>query len=390
LRILHVAPSIARAYGGPTHSLAAYVRAAQLHVCECTIVAPDASADDVASLEQSAPDAAVRLFPSQGAGAFVWSPALVRFVRLHASDYDVVHVHGLLNPVSSLAARACRRAGAPVVIRPFGTMSRYTFQHRRRALKRAYHAAIDAPNLRAAAAVHFTTATERDEASWLGIAVDERAYVIPPPAFELSTPPARAVPAEPRAFTALIVSRLDPVKNIELLLDAWTVVRAKLDSARLVIAGEGPDRYRRSLVERAGRLGVGAAVDFVGYAGPAGKQALYADADVFVLPSKHENFGIAALEALAAGLPVVVSRHVQLADVIEAHGLGVVVPATRQALADALLSLSSNAEWRRACGARAPRVVAEAFSPVVVGGALRAMYESVSTDLHEHLATAFA
>ena len=69
----------------------------------------------------------------------------------------------------------------PVVIGPFGTMSRYTFAHRRTMAKRMYFRAVDAPNLRRAAAIHFTTTAEREEARWHGIDFGDRAHVVPPP-----------------------------------------------------------------------------------------------------------------------------------------------------------------------------------------------------------------
>ncbi|HLB08020.1 MAG TPA: glycosyltransferase, partial [Gemmatimonadaceae bacterium] len=218
MKILHVAPSISRAYGGPTYSLAAFARAALEQGAELTIAAPRPPESDT-WLAGAVPEAEVHEFRTLGGGAFLASPALHDWIRANGSRFDVVHVHGLLNPVSSLATRACVRKGWPVVVRPFGTMSRYTYEHRRGALKQLYRALLDKPNLIRVSAMHFTTTVERDESAWQSIAWGARAHVIPPPWLEDSSPAHPGAPAESR--TVLFFSRLHPVKRLELLLDAW-------------------------------------------------------------------------------------------------------------------------------------------------------------------------
>jgi hypothetical protein len=144
VKVLHVTPSIARAYGGPTYSLAGYARAALDEGAEISVAAPAPTAGDK-WLAEMIPEAAVYAFRTYGRGAFLASTDLQSWLRRNASRYDVVHVHGLLNPVSSLAARMCVRRGWPVVIRPFGTLSRYTYAHRRGTLKLLYRWLLDRP-----------------------------------------------------------------------------------------------------------------------------------------------------------------------------------------------------------------------------------------------------
>jgi glycosyltransferase involved in cell wall biosynthesis len=120
-------------------------------------------------------------------------------------------------------------------------------------------------------------------------------------------------------------------------------------------------------------------VRFVGFVGADEKASLHAEADLFILPSKHENFGVAALEALAAGVPVIVTREVQLAGFIACHRLGEVVGATAGELSHAIIALWRDAARRASCGARAPRLVDEAFSARRIGLALREMYDRVSS-----------
>jgi glycosyltransferase involved in cell wall biosynthesis len=377
MRVLHVAPSIARSYGGPSQSLAAYAHAARMAGAEVTVAAPACSSEDAAALAQFVPTSSLHFFRSYGSGAFTTSPRLVRWVSRSASAFDVVHVHGLLNPVSSLALRAAHQAGAPTIIRPFGTLSRYTFEHRRGTLKRAYFGVLERENLRSAAALHFTTAAERDEAAWHDIDFSGRSYVIPPP--YVTTPHEAALaPAERNEPVVLFLSRLNPVKNLEALIAAWPQVRAHVPRARLVIAGTGDAEYSSRLRDQVEHLDVGDTVRFAGFVSGRDKAVLISSASVFVLPSQHENFGIAVLEALAAGVPVVVSDRVQLAPFITANELGFVTSSESEDVSDALVRALLDTALRDRVRESGPAAVMRDYSPQSIGPLLMAMYAAAA------------
>jgi glycosyltransferase involved in cell wall biosynthesis len=369
VKILHVTPNISRAYGGPTYSLAAYSRASLAAGSELTIAAPLPDSGDE-WLAGMLPNVELQTFRTFGRDAFVAAPALHAWLRHNGSRFDAVHVHGLLNPVSSLAARTCIRQGWPLVIRPFGTMSRYTFAHRRGGIKRVYSAILDRRNLRRARAIHFTTDVERDESAWQGVPWDDRAFVIPPP--WLSGPGEHI--REPRAHrrTVLFLSRLHPVKSVELLLDAWPLVQQCAPGAQLLIAGDGDAEYVRALRACAERAR--GTVRFLGYVEGEAKRKLLADADLFVLPSLHENFGIAVLEAVASGLPVVVTPEVQLSHFIEEHSLGLVTQRSPEALAGAIVSALVDLELNDRCRNQGAALVTRYFSQQTIGERLLEMY----------------
>ena len=326
-----------------------------------------------------AADAELYLFPASGAGAFAISPALVRWVRRSAAEYDIVHVHGLLNPISSLSARTALRQDATVVIRPFGTLSRYTFHHRRTALKRAYFRLVERRNLREASALHFTTSTERGDADWHGIDFTGRAYVVPPPSL------ARVGSSRPHQVDGdrarvLFLGRVVPVKNVECLLDAWSLVHRQCPSALLEIAGEGESAYMAALHERAARLGIASSVVFRGFVSGETKNKVLGSATLLVLPSLHENFGIVVLEALEAGVPVVVSPQVQLADFVRGEGLGMVVESMSRELSQAIVGMigEEGEPLRTRARERGAEIVARTFSPQIVGDLLSTMYRRAS------------
>jgi len=361
-------PDLRRAYGGPVEALIGFAAASGPEAI-LTVVGPSTDAAETAWLAAQMPGADLTT-----ASRFA-VPGLVG--RL-ASAADVVHVHGLLNAVSSLGAGAALARDRPVVIGPFGTMSRYTFTHRRALAKRLYFRALDAPHLRRAAAVHFTTPAERDEAAWHGLDLGDRAHVVPPPfrgrPVERGSGPPRDTAGRDAGSgpTVLFLGRLHPKKGLELLLEAWPAVRRVHPAARLVIAGSGTARYVAGL--EAAAAATGASVTFAGFVAGDAKRAMLADADLFVLPSHHENFGIAVLEAVAAGVPVVVSQGVQLAPWIASRSVGHVAAREPDALASAITATLGDAGLGARVSACGATMVADDFGPARVGPALLAMY----------------
>jgi glycosyltransferase involved in cell wall biosynthesis len=370
-----VTPSIAQSYGGPTQSLAGYSVASRHAAIEVSIAAPRCGAADLNAFVNHAGDAELYLFPASGGGAFSVSPALVRWVRQSAPDYDVVHVHGLFNPISSLAARTALRRNAAVIIRPFGTLSRYTFHHRRTGLKKAYFRLIERRNLLDAAALHFTSVTERNEADWHGIDFTGRAYVVPPPSPGRTSP--RPAPDQSETGDRVVfVGRINPIKNLECLIDAWKLVQQRIPGASLAIAGNGEPGYVATLQRRASLNGVANSVVFDGFVSGPKKDKLLESANLLVLPSHHENFGVVILEALEAGLPVVVSQDVHLADFVRDNDLGKVATSTPAGLADAIVEVLGDDRLRQRARSNGPDIVAGSFSPAAIGDLLSKMYHA--------------
>jgi len=270
----------------------------------------------------------------------------------------------------------------PYVIGPFGTLSRYTFAHRRRLLKRAWYSLLDSRAIQRAGAMHFTTVHERDEALRLA-AVRAVPSVVVPPAWAPdddatsvgNSPSASDSRPGSHAETVLFLGRLNPIKALETLIDAWPIVRAARPGARLVLAVSGDPAYERALEARVVQSGSSDSVSFAGFVTGVDKARLLAEADVFVLPSYHENFGVSVVEAVASGIPAVVSPDVQLAEVLEEHRLGAVVPRDPSSLARGILAVLGDAALRQRCATEGAAIMQSLFSPGTVGLQLRAMYD---------------
>ncbi len=171
----------------------------------------------------------------------------------------------------------------------------------------------------------------------------------------------------------LFLSRVDPKKGLELLLPAL----ASVPHATLVIAGSGDEGYVASLKRLARELHIEERIVWAGYLEGNDKLAALAAADLFVLPSYSENFGIAVVEALAAGLPVLITDQVAIHREVAQAGAGRVVPCDSDALAGALAALLDDAGARQAMGARGRALAAERFSLEEMTSGLVGLYEAV-------------
>jgi len=313
---------------------------------------------------------------------FSWQ--LTRWLARHVSDFDLVHVHALFSYASTAAALIARRKAVPYIIRPLGVLNRWGMQNRRRIVKAISFQLIESRILRGACAVHYTSRIEQREAetatSTLGIA---RSAVIP-----LPIAPVRGA-ADPERFFAkfpgarnkqivLFLSRIHPKKGIELLLDAFYEIHRKHPSAVVVIAGEGEPAYVSILRRKANEMKIAKYVIWSGHLSGEEKWAAFAAATVFVLPSFSENFGIAAAEALARGVPTVITEGVGLSEEVQAANAGVVVKSTAHTIACTLDDLLCNADKRRQFAANGRQLAINRFSSEQVGRMLNDLYRQLA------------
>lgn len=306
-------------------------------------------------------------------GGFAW------WVLRHVREYDLVHIHALFSFTSVAAAWAARRAGVPYVIRPLGTLNRYGMEHRRPWLKRLSARWIEGPLLSRAAAVHFTSVQEQGEAKALGLGFTD---VVIPLGTEATGPgnPDLILARHPvlrGSSWLLFLSRLDPKKNIEGLLEALALCRDDLPGMNLLIAGDGPAEYVAGLKAFAKGAGVESQVIWAGRLEGELKASAFAAARAFVLPSFSENFGIAAAEALGAGLPCILGQGVALAADAVAAGAAIAVAPTPAAIADAIRRVMSDDALRATMGAAAAEHARKNLSAAAMGQGLAALYSGI-------------
>lgn len=328
-------------------------------------------------VERRLPDGMeLQTLPAFGRGAFSFSVPLWRWLWKHVAGYDLVVVRALFHPISSVAAWTARVRDVPYVVVPHGTLSRYTFRHRRSLMKKIYFALVERHTLAGAAALRFTSETEREQAPRPCGQV--RSSVIPHPFESRFDGLPLGTSTEP---IVLFLSRLHPKKGLDVLLPAFRRVREEVPESRLVLAGSGSARYERRLRESIAQRGLQDGVGLPGFVEGDEKRALLRRARVFVLPSEHENFGIAAVEAMDAGLPVVLSRGVDIWRDVDEAGAGIIVDRDPEALARAITKLLSDRDLRHEMGVAGRLFVRSRYDPSRVGPELASLYgQAARTD----------
>lgn len=378
MRVLHVIPSISPLRGGASVAALEMVAALRLASVDARILTTDdhgpGSLDDLPigawTDHLGVPVLAFRRWaaPLPALREFALSPGLGRWLRANGRAFDLLHVHALFSSPSTSAMAFARSAGIPYVVSTIGQLCVWSLQQRSRR-KRLYLRLLERANLEGAAALHFTTAAERDEALQLGLSAP--ALVLP---LGVQAPSGLPGPEAPPPLRFLFLSRLHPKKRLEVLLDALALVQARAPRAswQLAIAGDGEPDYVDALHRRAEALNLGERCRWLGFLEGRAKWEALAAAHWFVLPSASENFGIAAIEALAAGTPPILSPEVAIAGQIQAAGAGWLVPGQAEALAERLAAALAGPPPGMRAAAR--RLAAEAFGWPSIAASLKQGY----------------
>lgn len=298
MRILQVVPQIGLEASGPSYSVRALCEAVARQGADVTLHVlrmgntPEVEGVRVV-LHDVRPRQAQRLGPS---------PTLCRSLAADAVSADILHTHSLWMLPNVYPARAVRDTRCRLVVSPRGTFSPVALS-RSPWMKPAFYGLLQRDVIELASCLHATSDQEADQIRALGIRTP---IAVIPNGIEL--PEARdrfRSPGHRRRL--LFLGRLHPIKGVDLLLQAWCTLQSRFPDWELRIVGPDERGYGAQMAALAAELGA----ERVSFPGPAfgdAKWQEYADADLFVLPTHSENFGMAVVEALASGLPAVVSK----------------------------------------------------------------------------------
>jgi glycosyltransferase involved in cell wall biosynthesis len=386
--VLHVIPAVAPRYGGPSRAVVEMCGALGARGVETLIAATDA--DGAARLEVKTGERVSHervpaiFFPRQWSEAFKYSRPLARWLRAHVAEFDVVHIHAVFSHACLAAAGACRKQGVPYVVRPLGTLDPWSLKQKY-LRKRLFWQFGVRRMLKGAAAIHYTTLAEQESAE--AALHMTRGVVIPlgietdllnesEGARETGVPALSSI----KAPYVLVMSRLHQKKGLEVLLPAFLSLVKKPEFAKwqLVLAGEGESNYVASLKSLVKTGGGNGNVVFAGWLDGAQRRNTLRDASLLALTSYQENFGLCAVEALACGVPVLLSPHVNLAQEIETAGAGWIAPMESAALEQTLANTLRDERGLIDRGARGKQLVRQRFTWSAVAVALVNLYNSIA------------
>jgi glycosyltransferase involved in cell wall biosynthesis len=321
------------------------------------------------------------LFPVKAPHRLLYSPELAARLNQVTKDFDVVHIHSLWLHTHFAAQRAARKAGVPYVVSPHGALDPYLRQ-RGRARKAATSILWQNGMLEQAELLHVTTEEERELIA--DIAPEVRRFNVPNGIWIDRLAPADASGARFRAELldgfdgplVMFLGRLNFKKGVDVLIDSFARVAAASPDAHLAIIGPDDEGLRPELEAQVARLGLERRITFTGALYGTQRTDALAAADVWTLSSHSENFGIAVIEAMAAGAATVISPAVNLAPSVEEADAGLVAELDPEQFGAAITNLI-NDEARRSQLAASGQQFARRYDWPVVAPQLRAMYESV-------------
>ena len=325
------------------------------------------------------------LFPSQIGSSFKYSLPFAKWLDGHVSDYDLVHIHSVFNHSSISAARSCRKREVPYIVRPLGTLDPWGMSQKSFRKKLFWFGGLK-QLLSGAAAIHYTSEPEQRAVEetlglkhgaviHLGVEDGESSGSGDRQLLRSEFPTLRTHPF------VLFMSRLHPKKGLENLLKAFLALvdQEEFSDWRLMVAGDGSPEYARTLKQLTSSNAAEEQILFTGWLDGGMKEAVLREASLLALPSHQENFGLCVMEALARGVPVLISPQVNLAPQIENAGAGWVSELDGAQLKSTLAEALRSKQERTARG-MAGQTLAKAFAWPIIARQLSALYASVQSN----------
>ncbi len=371
MKILFIIPSYkpAYTYGGPIRSVSSLAESLVQAGHEVMVYTTVANGLDDLKVEQGITylieGVSVRYFNRWTKGHSNFSPSLLKAFQKDILYFDVVHIHSWWNLVTVPAMFICRLKGITPILSPRGSVSGYTFTHRRNKPKRLFHF-LSGKKLLEQAIIHSTSVKEDlDIAQFIH---NKKRYVIP----NLLDLPDKVygVHEESPYLKMIFLGRIDPAKNLELLFKVLTNDFPL--PFQLNIIGEGHVEYAKKLKSFTSDH---KEIKWLGGIDGIEKYKLLAESDILVLPSHTENYGNVVLESLSQGTPVLVSKNVGSKQYILEHRLGWEVDGNEKEWRNKIEEIWENKTERDEIRLRAPGCISNDFKKENLVKSYIRMYE---------------
>ncbi len=297
MKVVHVVPSVSEEASGPSYSVVRLCESLIRQESEVTLATLDGGRSAAPPLHF------VKPFPvGLGPGRLGRSPAMRSWLdgQVGTGAVSLIHNHSLWMLPNVYPGWTARKYGVPLMVSPRGTLSGWAFSSGSK-LKGLFWLLVQKAALTATTCFHATAQSEYEDIRRMGF---RQPVCIIPNGIDIS--PAGQAPSSDERIL-LFLGRIHPVKGLDNLLRAWQVCEPSFSEWRLRIAGPDNDGYLPKMQALAEEL----RLKNVAFCGPLygeAKHAAYREADIFVLPTHSENFGMTVAEALAVGTPAIVTR----------------------------------------------------------------------------------
>lgn len=377
MRILQLAVTLSAKAGGPpmvVTRLAAAQAGLGHRVTLCAYETPAGEAEAPVDIARARGNLENSRIPLPGMVERVYPRVAMAYLRELLRSADILHIHSIWNPICLGASMVAGRLGVPYALAPHGMLDPWALSVK--PVKKRFFLSVAYNRLmRRAAVLHALSQYEADSLGELrygvpiavipnGVFLEEIDPLPEPGSFHAAHPELQGEPY------ALFLGRLHAGKGLDVLVEAFAELPQRR-SSRLVIIG--PDWGARAALEaQLDRLGVRDRVHLMGTVYGREKFAALTDAACFVLPSIHEAFSVAVVEALAARCPVVISEQCHFPEAARA-GAGCCVKREPRAVGEAVGMLLADGPLRHRMGAAGRALVEERYTwPKIAGMAVDA------------------
>jgi glycosyltransferase involved in cell wall biosynthesis len=379
MRIVHYVRALRLEEGGVVRASIDMCQALARAGHDVVMLTCDASGAPASWNTPGAPRTSI-IAPPRSLAGLLPDPAFAADLMATIRGADALHLHGAWDLSNFSAADAARAQRIPYIVSPHGMLDDWPMSLK--PLKKRLALAIRGRKfLKSARFIHCAAEGELAESSrWFPPGLGRVAALpfdtadfeyLPDRAAALQAFPALAGPG-PRI---LFLSRLVPNKGAHLLLDALPAILATCPAAQLIIAGSGDAACESDLRRQSHCLGVDRCTHFLGHVGGANKISLLRAVDAFILPTIHENFGFAILEALAAETPVITTRGAMLHQELTEGG-AIIADRSAAAIAAALDGLLTDPDAAAARGRAGRTWVLDFLAPKRIISGLEDLYAS--------------
>jgi len=385
MKVLHVIPALSQYYGGPVKAVFGMCRALNQVGVHADIASTDADVQGNLDIPLGIPfqieGTTVYCFRCSLLRKYGFSLGLTGWIRRNLREYDLVHIHAFFSYVTVPLVYYAKKHKVPYIIRPSGELNTWSLKQSR-IKKGLYWLLVGKYCLNTARVLHLTSEDERVAARLLAPGTPSVVIPLGTDTFTEEEIPTRGrfrkkYPMLNQKLLIVFLSRLDHKKGLDRLLSAISALAIERDNFAVVIAGSGEREYEAQVHDLVLAHGLQEKVIFTGFVQGQDKTDLLRDADVFVLPSYDENFGLAVIEAMAVGVPVVISNNVGIHHAVTEYGAGVVTACESGEITHALNNLLKHDSLRRTMGQNGMKLVKEKFAWEKVARELFGLYQSI-------------
>jgi len=379
MRTLHIIDRLDRRMGGSVQATLEICRYLALDGQQVEVAGTIGSGDILDHLDGEFQNLTIHRFERSFPKRYANSHEFNRWLSRSIKEYDIVEIHAIFSAMTLYAGRICRSVDKPYFIRPHGSLDPFDLR-KHAALKRIVGPLLIRQLLSGAAAIILTAPLEAERLVSYGANV--RKIVLPLPVTLVEETGDRyafrrrhSIPAD--ALVVLFMSRIDYKKGLEFLIPALGILKKKCGGLWFVLAGAGEAKYTNLVQKMIKGHELSPCTTQLGFVTGRAKQDALAAADIFALPSLNENFGIVNIEAMNAGLPLMISNEVYISGDVARAGAGVICETNGRSVLMTLESMVNGTIDLKLMGKRGREFVSRQYRPETATRSLVRMYYEI-------------